>query len=222
MAELKFKTIGEQESRRLLEKYVALDQPFGWPLYDQDPTPDVLVGVDLAAPALLSYPIKSKYLDQMGRKSDEATANPYNTLLRKLSEFVSAPVISSFQSISADQISALANRESGSVIDGPPDFGLLIECLDAATPCKGIRSVAVTKILHRKRPDLVPINDSRVRKFYRVENSYAPLFGAIHRDLQDPETLELLKSLAKPHVGIDDRPMSILRALDIVIWMYMA
>lgn len=222
MAEAKFRTIGEKRSRQYLDTYVSDTKAFGWPLYDQDPTPDQLIGVDLVAPALLSYGIKSKYLDQMGRLPGKGESNPYNDLLSALRDFTSAKAASTFQSISTEVIAGLAQRESGEEVDGPSDFSLLIRCLDSANPCKGIRSVAVTKILHRKRPDLVPINDSRVRKFYGVKNSYVPLFGAIHADLQDTETLEMLQNLAMPYVGLDRRPMSVLRALDIVVWMHMA
>jgi hypothetical protein len=222
MAELRFKTIGEDLARRHIETYVSANLPYGWPLYDQDPSPDVLVGVDLAAPALLSYPIKSKYLDQMGRTPGADSSNPYHALQCALNAFVSATPVSTFQGVSSDAVRNLAVRSSDDTPIGPEDFALFVRCLDAAEPCKGIRSVAVTKILHRKRPDLVPINDSRVRKFYGVKNSYAPLFEAIHADLQDKETTEMLLRLAEPHVGIDGRPMSLLRALDIVVWMHMA
>jgi hypothetical protein len=223
MAELRFKTIDMAEARSLLERYVSDFKNFGWPLYDQDPTPSTLVGVDLASPALLSYPIKSKYLNEMGRQTREGQEpNDYNILFKAMEQFVNTEPAEKFWEVPREVIAGLAVRESGATVEGPTGFAQLIACLDAAEPCTGIRSVAVTKILHRKRPDLVPINDSRVQKFYGVKNSYPPVFNAIHNDLQDPETFEMLVDLAAPHKGLDDRPMSILRALDIVIWMYMS
>jgi hypothetical protein len=223
MAELRFKTIGLERSQELLGTYVSDFEKFGWPLYDQDPSPSTLVGVDLASPALLSYPIKSKYLNEMGRQTREGQEpNDYNMLFKAMVEFVNTESAEKFWEVPRSAIAALAGRESGATVEGPSGFAKLIACLDAAQPCTGIRSVAVTKILHRKRPDLVPINDSRVRKFYGVKNSYPPVFSAIHNDLQDPETFKMLKDLASPYTGLDDRPMSILRALDIVIWMYMS
>jgi hypothetical protein len=221
MAELRFKTIGLERSHELLGTYVSDFEKYGWPLYDQDPSPSTLVGVDLASPALLSYPIKSKYLNEMGRQTREGQEpNDYNMLFKAMVEFVNTESAEKFWEVPRSAIAALAGRQSGATVEGPPVFAKLIACLDAAQPCTGIRSVAVTKILHRKRPDLVPINDSRVRKFYGVKrNSYAPLFAAIHNDLQDEETFKMLQDLASPYTGLDGRKMSILRALDIVIWM---
>jgi hypothetical protein len=223
MAELRFKTIGLERSHELLGTYVSDFEKFGWPLYDQDPSPSILVGVDLASPALLSYPIKSKYLNEMGRQTPEGEKpNEYNMLFKAMAEFVNTESAEKFWEVPRSAIAALTSRDSGATVEGPSGFAKLIACLDAAQPCTGIRSVAVTKILHRKRPDLVPINDSRVRKFYGVKNSYPPVFNAIHNDLQDEETFKMLEGLAAPYRGLDDRPMAILRALDIVIWMYMS
>jgi hypothetical protein len=223
MAELRFKTIDMAEARGLLERYVSDFENFGWPLYDQDPTPSTLVGVDLASPALLSYPIKSKYLNEMGHQTREGeTLNEYNVLLRAMTAFVDTNSDEKYWEVPISAISALSTREVGDEVQGSPGLAQLVACFDAAQKCKGLGSVAVTKILHRKRPDLVPINDSRVRKFYGVKNSYAPLFAAIHNDLQDPETIAMLQDLAAPHTGLDGRPMSILRALDIIVWMKMA
>jgi hypothetical protein len=224
MAELRFKTIDMAEARGLLERYVSDFENFGWPLYDQDPTPSTLVGVDLASPALLSYPIKSKYLNEMGHQTREGeTLNEYNVLLRAMTAFVETGSNEKFWEVPFSAVSALSTREAGDEVQGSPGLAQLVACFDAAQNCKGLGSVAVTKILHRKRPDLVPINDSRVRKFYGVKrNSYAPLFAAIHNDLQDEETFKMLQDLASPYTGLDGRKMSILRALDIVIWMKQA
>jgi len=223
MADLRFKTIGKEAAQKLLETYVSNFENHGWPLYDQDPTPSTLVGVDLTSPALLSYPIKSKYLNEMGRQTREGEEpNGCNVLLQAMTAFVNTASSEVFWEVPNSVISSQATRDSGMEVSGPQSFARLIACFDAAESCKGIRSVAVTKILHRKRPNLVPINDSRVRKFYGVKNSYAPLFAAIHRDLQDRETMKMLSDLAAPYTGLDGRPMSVLRALDIVIWMHMA
>jgi len=222
MAELRFKTIGLGRSHELLGTYVSDFENFGWPLYDQDPSPSTLVGVDLASPALLSYPIRSEYLNEMGRQTleGETEINCFNVLFQAMAAFVGTKSDEKFWEIPSAVVASLATRDRGDEVEVSPGFTKLLACFDAAQECEGLGSVAVTKILHRKRPDLVPINDSLVRKFYGVKNSYVPLFAAIHNDLQDPETFTMLEVLAAPHEGLDHRPMSILRALDIVIWMY--
>jgi len=151
---------------------------------------------------------------------EDEKPNEYNLLLQAMTEFVNTDPAETFWEVPRSVITSLSTRTSGDLPAGPNGFAKLIACFDAAQPCTGIRSVAVTKILHRKRPNLVPINDSRVRKFYGVKNSYVPLYAAIHDDLQDAETFAMLQALAAPYKGRDDRPMSILRALDIVIWMH--
>jgi len=221
MAELRFKTIGIERSHELLGTYVSDFEKYGWPLYDQDPSPSILVGVDLASPALLSYAIQSKYLNKMGRQTREGQEpNDYDILFKTMVQFVSTESNVKFWEVPYSAVASLSTRERGDEVEGSPGFTKLLACFDAAQECEGLGSVAVTKILHRKRPDLVPINDSLVRKFYGVKNSYVPLFAAIHNDLQAPETFTMLEVLAAPHEGLDHRPMSILRALDIVIWMY--
>jgi hypothetical protein len=96
-----------------------------------------------------------------------------------------------------------------------------INCLDAVQPCKQLTSVVVTKILHRKRPELVPINDTLVRAFYGAKNSYASLFKAIRADVTNEETQALLDKCREGRRTTDGRDMSRLRALDIIVWMHM-
>jgi len=220
MADDGFKSIPVERARELLAKYTDPNLEFAWPLYDNDPNPSILSGVDLTSPALLSYPIKSKILNQFGQSpSVQEAPHRYGELLQQMRKFVGCGTQGDFRNIPASVVACLATREYGSDVGGPEDFNLLIGCLDAARDCKGVTSVAITKILHRKRPDLVPINDSRLRSFYGVKSGYPKLFEAIHRDLNDPETYEILRDLALPYVGDDGRPMSVLRVLDIVIWM---
>ena len=89
--------------------------------------------------------------------------------------------------------------------------------MQAAQECPGLTSVAVSKILHRKRPALVPIVDSRVRSFYGAEGKdYVSLFERIHGDINMHQAA--LDRWREPYF-VDGRPMSRLRTLDIVIWM---
>jgi hypothetical protein len=86
------------------------------------------------------------------------------------------------------------------------------------------KAVAATKILHRKRPNLVPIFDSSIYQFYLGEN---PISGAykdtprrlwplLQADLRHQK--EWIQDLIAPLRTPDERPLSLLRAADIVIW----
>ena len=87
--------------------------------------------------------------------------------------------------------------------------------------CGGLSGVAVTKILHRKRPNLVPLIDRRIRTFYFGKNrgTDLELLKLIHKDLQSPETIRFLDERRKTFVLGNKEQMSRLRAMDIIIWM---
>jgi hypothetical protein len=77
--------------------------------------------------------------------------------------------------------------------------------------------VTVSKVLHRLRPNLVPIIDSKVRAFYDTPESDPPtFFRRLHADLTKHRAM--LEELAEGRTTPDGRPLSQLRVADIVIW----
>lgn len=76
--------------------------------------------------------------------------------------------------------------------------------------------VRVSKVLHRLRPHLVPILDSRIYQFYgrRLPEAYSAMLSDLSRNR------DWLEPLAAQFTTPDGRPMSALRAADIVIWMH--
>lgn len=197
------------DSERLLATYVDPSNSFAWPLYDLDFAPDQLTGADLAAPALLSYPVKGDYLNAMGRND-----SPYHELVRRM-QLVLDAAPQEFWAVPRLRLEGVEARGRHDVgIDDA--FGRLIACFDQVGECQGLTSVFVTKVLHRKRPALVPINDSRLRDFYGVEHRYAPLLVAVHDDVA--AHLDLLVELGGRHTP----NIAPLRVLDIVIWMHQA
>ncbi|HEV8063627.1 MAG TPA: DUF6308 family protein [Acidimicrobiales bacterium] len=204
------------EAEALLKEYCCVGEAYAWPGYDADWAPTRLSGCDFASPALLQYPIPTKILTAFNTEG-----SPYWQAGQAMRHFVEFGGETEFKSLDRQLLVQLVERRPGDDVSGPTDWRNLVACLDAVQATPKIWSTAVTKILHRKRPDLVPINDSRLRAFYGVSNSYAELWGSIHDELQSSATVELLGRLAADRVGLDGRPMTILRTLDIVAWMYM-
>lgn len=177
--------------------------------YDVASDPATLTALDCLAPNLLSVSVKDPVVIPMFKPSGP---------LRELHDAMQA------------------------VLDLPdePDF-LELDLTDATGPwavvrnamrksenrdgvATGITAVGVSKILHRKRPSLVPVYDSKVFAFYfgrgpsgrRAPRHFWP---TLQLDLQDNQTwVAALRNELLPAGG---PPLSTLRAADIVIWEHM-
>ncbi|MDN6173420.1 MAG: DUF6308 family protein, partial [Yaniella sp.] len=90
---------------------------------------------------------------------------------------------------------------------------------DAATKSvKQWTEVTVSKVLHRRRPHIVPVIDSKVRKFYGIGiRQPMNVRQALWEDLGENEGW--IRELAATKTTPDGRPLSLLRAADILIWM---
>lgn len=86
---------------------------------------------------------------------------------------------------------------------------------EASGEVKGWTAVTVSKVLHRRRPHIVPLIDSRVRRFYGVTNA-AKIRAALWHDLR--ENSAWLVPLAESRTTPDGRPLTLLRLADILIW----
>ncbi|MFF1883861.1 DUF6308 family protein [Pseudarthrobacter sp. NPDC058196] len=85
----------------------------------------------------------------------------------------------------------------------------------AALEVKGWTAVTVSKVLHRRRPHIVPLIDSRVYSFYGTKYP-SEVRAALWEDLQANESW--LADLAKDKLTPDGRQLSLLRLADILIW----
>ncbi len=201
-----------QEARapkRAIEVYCEATSMYAWPLYDLDPAPMTLSGADLVATALLSYPVRGEVLAEMN-----GGRGPFGRLSEAMREFVAIPPGQRFESIEASRVEGLASR-SRFEDAGDDAFAALVRVLDAVQECDQLTSVYATKVLHRKRPLLVPLIDSRVRAYYGVgQSGYPEAMTAIRSDLGS--SLEFLSQVSAD-AGFPDLPP--LRALDIIIWM---
>lgn len=86
----------------------------------------------------------------------------------------------------------------------------------AAEAVPGWTDVTVSKVLHRRRPHIVPIIDSRVRKFYGARKPSA-VRAALWEDLRQNQ--QWLLAMVSTRTTPDGRPLSVLRLADILIWM---
>lgn len=92
----------------------------------------------------------------------------------------------------------------------------------------------LTKVLHRKRPHLVPLLDRHVIDWYRpvtgqraVTNAWGPVLSAMRDDLSGHEarrtmtaTVSTIERELCSSLGESSRPtLSWLRAIDIAVWM---
>lgn len=194
-----------------IERYCAAASGYAWPAYDIDNNPELLTATDLLSPALLSYPIKSKYLNEMFRepaKDEGPNSNSYFDLRVALEHFVKATSAST----SAFELWKCSGPEISQ------EWKSFRTALNISKTTKGLSAVAITKILHRKRPELVPLVDRRIRAFFgRRKHEDDQLFQDIQQFVvAHGNQLDLWR---KPYSLSNGQPMSRLRVLDIAIWM---
>ncbi len=85
----------------------------------------------------------------------------------------------------------------------------------AAIPVKWWTAITVSKVLHRRRPHIVPLIDRRVYDFYGTRRP-SVVRRAFWEDLR--ENAKWLAELAATQQTPDGRPLSVLRLADILIW----
>ncbi len=84
----------------------------------------------------------------------------------------------------------------------------------------------LTKVLHRKRPHFIPLLDRHVIDWYRqpgdprrVDEAWPLVTRRIRDDLRRPETLRLLAKYGAPVRTFGNEAVSMVRFIDITIWM---
>ncbi|MDX6273000.1 MAG: hypothetical protein QOJ92_210 [Frankiales bacterium] len=197
-------TLPIDEAEPLLLRYLDPAGGYAWPSYDTLVTNGSveLVGSDLVAPVLL------------GAHIDVPRYRLLFDLLPELAAVATLPPVG-LQGATDDDIDAVAALFA--VVDRE------------AYRRKGVKGTILSKVLHRKRPDLVPLYDSRIYAAYTAE-------GAIHRDAHrewrefmaillrhmradlqaEAAALGELQDVARRERGAELTP---LRILDILVWM---
>jgi hypothetical protein len=183
-----------------LRDYVATSGARAFHAYDVLGDPDRLHPVDLLSPALLDAPVRGADVIAMCRP-DGPPRRLYDALQAVLSD-------------DAARSAQFADED----LDSPKSsWSLVRAALIASDATPNIKASKVTKILHRKRPELVPIFDSRVATYYgcstRAPSKFWPILQADVRAHGG-----WLRNLAQEMSTPDGRALSVLRTLDIVVW----
>lgn len=177
----------------------ALKRAFG--AYDRIGDADTIQPTDALAPALLDAPVSGAIVIQMFSDVE----SPFAELRRAMQDLLDktrAPC-SSFADIDLE--------------DPAGQWGLVRKVLKLSDNTSGLKASKVTKMLHRKRPELVPIFDSKVATFYGdTARKPSLLWPKLQHDLR--ESRDQLGALADGVMTPDGRQISSLRVLDIVVW----
>jgi hypothetical protein len=132
-------------------------------------------------------------------------AGPYRALLDEM------------QAVLDDDESRTARFEDQDFDAPGGPWALVAAALRASNDTPQLKASTVTKILHRKRPQLVPIFDRRVAAVYGVKpRTPWRLWEPLRDDLIANSSW--LTLLAAAHQTPDGRQLTALRALDIVLW----
>jgi hypothetical protein len=181
------------------------NKPYGYPWYDTYDTGDspLLVDGDLLAPVLLNVrPSIAAY------RSLKGMTEQLNSILREI------PVSASLRD--TDDLSAI---------------GRLYEPLDDENYSHGVRGTTLAKVLHRKRPNLIPLFDVEIRKCYSTKHGNAAARIPTARNRNWSEYMILLAEAIRDDLrsapvewnGVmdanqTDPPITLLRCFDIVAW----
>ena len=195
-------TLKVEHPDQLLLDYLDVRNGYGYPAYDTLETNSAaaLVDGDLLAPLLL------------GAHVDPGRFALLREMLPALEAVADLPEV------------ALQDADDDHVLCVAGLFGILDEPRYAG---KGIRGTIVSKVLHRKRPELVPLYDSRIFQAYTApgviprstdlawQQFMAMLCTQMREDLQaNGAAFGALEQLA----AAEGTPVTQLRILDILVW----
>jgi hypothetical protein len=183
-----------------LREYMNPDGEFAFNTYDRlYDSPGVLTPLDCFAPNLLSLSLRHTHVIPLFQGASGAPAALLAAMQRVLDE--TTPEEPAFTGLAT--------------IDDEP-LQLIRDANLRADLVRQWTAVTVSKVLHRLRPWLVPVYDSLVRGFYGVSNNPFSFYRKLHADMR--ANRGMLTELVSGKFTPDNRPLSDLRALDIVIW----
>lgn len=192
-----------------IASYLDRGSTFAW-CYDHPGNPEQLMPADVTATALLDYPIPPAYMRAMF--CPDTGDNPYAALRVALQAVLDNQEVqhTAFEDVPREAV-------TDEHLHGP--WGYVRQALRAVDTCEGLTAVAVSKILHRKRPWFVPLYDQQVRSFYGLRsNTPWDFWSALHDDLNAHR--DLVEGWCDGYQAFDGARLSKLRAADIAIWYH--
>ena len=187
---------------QVLLDYLDVRNGYAYPSYDRLVTNGSaeLVDGDLLAPAL------------MGAHVDTGRFSLLREMLPALEAVADLPAV------------ALQDADDDHVLCVAGLFGILDEPRYAG---RGIRGTIVSKVLHRKRPDLVPIYDSRIFEAYTAPGGIPRTTDRSWQDFMELLCMQMREDLqteaeaftALQQLAADEgHTVTQLRILDILVW----
>jgi hypothetical protein len=195
-------TLEVEHPDQLLLDYLDVRNGYAYPAYDTLRTNGSceLVDGDLLAPMLL------------GAHIDSGRFALLREMLPALEAVAELPAVD-LQDADDDHVLCVAGL-----------FGILDEPRYAG---RGIRGTIVSKVLHRKRPELVPIYDSRIFEAYTAtgvipratDRSWQQFMALLCTQMRDDLQAEAPAFAALERLAADQgTPVTRLRILDILVW----
>ncbi|GAC1443970.1 MAG: hypothetical protein NVSMB55_19090 [Mycobacteriales bacterium] len=195
-------TLVVEHPDQVLLDYLDVRNGYAYPSYDRLVTNSsaALVDADLLAPALI------------GAEVDRGRFSLLREMLPALGGIASLPAVSLE---AADDAAVEQVADLFAVLDASPYAG------------RGVRGTIISKVLHRKRPDLVPLYDSRIFESYTAPGA---IERSAHRNWREFMSLLCLQMRADLQsetdafdelVGIagdEGALLTRLRILDILVW----
>ncbi|MCA1712682.1 MAG: DUF6308 family protein [Actinobacteria bacterium] len=183
----------------VLLDYIDVRNGFAFPSYDRLVTNGSaeLVDADLLAPALI------------GAEVDRGRFALLREMLPALSGVASLPGVAMED---ADDAAIGAVADLFAVLDQSPYAG------------KGVRGTILSKVLHRKRPDLVPLYDSRIFESYTAAGAIPRAAHRSWREFMQLLCRQMRDDLRAEQAAFDELvqvaggELSRLRILDILVW----
>jgi hypothetical protein len=195
-------TLEVEHPDQVLLDYLDVRNGYAYPSYDRLVTNGsaVLVDGDLLAPALI------------GAEVDRGRFSLLREMLPSLSGVAQLPS-TPLEEADEDLVDQVADLFA--VLDEAPYAG------------KGVRGTILSKVLHRKRPDLVPLYDSRIFESYTAPGCIERSTHRSWRDFMTLLCLQMRDDLVTESAAFDEligvagdagALLTRLRILDILVW----
>ncbi len=192
-------TLAVEHPDQLLLDYLDLRNGYAYPSYDLLVTNGSasLVDADLLAPALI------------GTEVDRGRFQLLKELLPRITGVADLPAVA-LQDASDEVVEQVADLFA--VLDEAPYAG------------KGVRGTILSKVLHRKRPDLVPLYDSRIFESYTAPGAIERAAHRSWREFMSLLCLQMRADLRAEEAAFSQLDVVCgsavpqLRVLDVLVW----